>query len=128
MTDDNIVEAMARAIEERRDELIHQPIARIYGELARAALSVARPMIGAQRWRTIESAPKDGSEFLAYDRRAKKFDVCVIRDRFGDLVCEAVQYDSIYGPDVDEFGYDSVNITHWTPLPTPPATGEKENG
>jgi len=48
MTDDKIVEAMARAIEERRDELIHQPLARIYGELARAALSVARPMIEAQ--------------------------------------------------------------------------------
>lgn len=70
MTDDKIVEAMARAIEERRDELIHQPLAHIYGELARAALSVARPMIeaaarraGAEEMR--ERAAKVSEEYQA---------------------------------------------------------------
>lgn len=69
-------------------------------------------------WRPIETAPKDGVEFLAYDSRTKKFDVAV-RVKNG---AEAVQYDGEFGPSSDEFGHDPKGITHWMPLPAPPTS------
>lgn len=72
-------------------------------------------------WRPIETAPKDGTEFLAYDSHAKKQDVCNWV-QFGAQRGEvwATQSDSEYGPGKDEFGYLPQHITHWMPLPEPP--------
>lgn len=144
MTDDEIVEAMARALEpetwrslDNEAQCAFSLVGRDWYERmkmeslrkASAALSVARPMIEAQRWRSIESAPKDGSEFLAYDRVAKKFDACTMIKFSGDSWgCRQTQYDGEYGPFEWDFGYDWRNITHWMSLPSPPATGENENG
>jgi hypothetical protein len=73
-------------------------------------------------WRPIETAPKDDSEFLAWDSGARKMDVCTMQRAGGpyEWQCWAVQVDGEYGPDPDDFGYANKNITHWMPLPTPP--------
>ena len=56
-------------------------------------------------WQPIDTAPTDGSEFLAYDPVAKKFDVCVMHESVVGLgwVCHATQSDGEYGPYEDEF-------------------------
>lgn len=80
----------------------------------------------SDEWRTIDSAPKDGSEFLAYDATTGKQDVCYIRRENGWV--EAVQCDGEYGPHDGEFAGDLIvdgerlwsKITHWMPLPEPP--------
>lgn len=75
-------------------------------------------------WKPIESAPKDGTEFLGYAAKKGKFDVCawvvgsINRKSGEDGAFETVQHDSQYGPDDDEFGY--WDATHWMPLPPPP--------
>jgi hypothetical protein len=74
-------------------------------------------------WQPIDTAPKDGSEFLAYDTRTRKMDVCysyVFNANSQLWFVRAVQSDSEYGPDPEDFGYDSDDITHWRPLPDPP--------
>lgn len=78
-------------------------------------------------WRPIDSAPKDGTEFLAYDSAARKQDVCIFKNlrapSFEPLwICQPVQVDGAYGPLNDEFGYDWKHITHWQPLPEPPSS------
>lgn len=72
-------------------------------------------------WQPIGTAPKDGTEFLAYDASTNKMDVAVMSDWF-DLgwVCRPVQSDCELGPSDDEFGYDLRGPTHWMPLPDPP--------
>jgi hypothetical protein len=67
-------------------------------------------------WQPIETAPKDGTEFLGYDSLTRKMDVCVWQDWY----FYQVQCDGEMGPSDDEFGYDWKTITHWRPLPAPP--------
>lgn len=72
-------------------------------------------------WDLIETAPKDGSEFLAYDAASGKQDVahCVQSGPCkGDIM--AVQFDYEYLAEKDEFGGPDARITHWQPLPGPP--------
>jgi len=75
-------------------------------------------------WQPIETAPRDGSEFLAYDSRTKRQDVCHMRNfSLSDVknwVCQPSQFDGEYGPDNNDFGYEWGDITHWMPLPPPP--------
>lgn len=71
-------------------------------------------------WQPIETAPRDGTEFLAYDIQAKKQDVCHWSKNFEWF--EAVQSDGETGPWFGEFGRDREDITHWQPLPAPPTT------
>lgn len=73
-------------------------------------------------WQLIGTAPKDESEFLAYDSVSKKQDVAQWHEwGAGRGYFRAVQSDSEYGPYEDEFGHKSENITHWMPLPEPPS-------
>lgn len=72
-------------------------------------------------WQPIKTAPRDDTEFLAYDSVARKFDVCeMVQHVSGRWECRAVQFDREYGALSYEFGEDSRNITHWRPLPDPP--------
>lgn len=67
-------------------------------------------------WQPIETAPKDGTEILAFDPVADKCDVCYMqRSRIW-----STQSDGEYGPDDDEF--QATRATHWMPLPKPPVT------
>jgi len=59
----------------------------------------------------IDTCPKDGSEFLAYDPVARKFDVCLWRGNEP----RATQYDHEYGPLSDQF--QDERATLWWPLP-----------
>jgi hypothetical protein len=61
------------------------------------------------QWRTIESAPKD-SRILAYDPETGGQHVVYWVAAFSDFV--PVGWD-IYG--------DSITVSHWMPLPDPPA-------
>lgn len=71
-------------------------------------------------WQPIETAPRDGTEFLAYSTRCGKCDVVVWRD-FGSYgYFDPVQSDGECGPFENEFGYGSDDATHWMPLPEPP--------
>lgn len=72
------------------------------------------------KWQPIETAPKDGTEFLAYDSRTKKMDVCFMNNWHGPWTCQQSQMDGELGPFIDEFGHKSADITHWMPLPEPP--------
>ncbi len=74
-------------------------------------------------WQPIETAPRDGSEFLGYDSRTMKMDVCHMANISTQdplWICRQVQMDGEYGPDYNDFGYERKDITHWTPLPAPP--------
>ncbi len=65
-------------------------------------------------WRHIKHAPRDGTEFLAYDVLTKKFDVCnmqVMQVKGKEhWYASPVQYDGEYGPFTGQFGYDSKGI------------------
>lgn len=69
-------------------------------------------------WLDISTAPRDGTEFLGYDVRTKKMDVCWFFD--GEI--QPVQSDGYYGPDEMDFGFDWADIKFWMPLPTPPSS------
>lgn len=70
-------------------------------------------------WQPINTAPRDKSEFLAYDPVAKKYDVCTMEDwsnmRGEWWVCYPTQSDGEYGPCDDDFKYDRATL--WMPLP-----------
>ena len=74
-----------------------------------AALSASGPTGGG--WRPIETAPKDGVWFQAWDEKHNW------RDR--PAVC-TVRWDGKRFADHLAFTYG--NLTHWQPLPAPPAT------
>ena len=67
--------------------------------------------------RPIETAPKDGSEFLAYDPVARKFDVCEWYKfgKGGHGRVYQTQEDGEYGPREDDFQADRATL--WWPLP-----------
>lgn len=68
-------------------------------------------------WQLIETAPRD-IEILGYDSKVNKFDVIMWASWLRHFV--PTQTDGQFGPDKDEFGYNSKNITHWMFLPSPP--------
>lgn len=61
----------------------------------------------------IETCPEDGSEFLAYDPVAKKFDVCAYSDNWQRVV--STQTDLEFGPLEDDFQFERATL--WWPLP-----------
>ena len=81
-------------------------------------------------WQKIETCPRDGSEFLAYDERVGKMDVAYAvstKMKGGEFLrVYPVQMDGEMGPNEDEFGYAWDTITHWMPLPPAPHSPEKE--
>ncbi len=53
-------------------------------------------------WQPIETCPRDGSEFLAYDSKAGKMDVCVAYVYPGGFYVCQVQCDRELGAAVDQ--------------------------
>lgn len=80
--------------------------------------SLGRPSIPCQHgWRSIETAPKDGTAILIYgvwqgeiSKNPQYWDVFKAVHSFGEwLVC-----------DCDIYGATVLKPTHWQPLPKPP--------
>ncbi len=112
---DDVVERVARAIlaadESENDYLIQAAVPEAYATLlATAALAAA------WEWKPIETAPRDGTRFLA----------CFLKNRYEQIFPIAWSenvYDEGFGWTLDAGGsavlmYDQ--LTHWMPLPPPP--------
>lgn len=66
------------------------------------------------KWLPIETAPKDGTEFLGYN--PDLFGVCLAQwDTKGWFVDKDAQGGG---------GFENVELTHWMPLPKPPGPNE----
>ena len=87
----------------------------------RAVLAIALAAAAEERWQTIETAPKDGTEILAYRRDAGVF-TCLFTSEAKQLGPD------YYADDEDRWftvGGEDINDdmpTHWQPLPAPPRT------
>lgn len=102
----------------------------------RAALTAALSLSG---WRTIDSAPKDGTWIIAlrpecdlgrWDRVltvqwSDEYKAFIWADHFDVFKDDMEEKDDegffVFDP------YRSNDFTHWQPLPAPPATAGKEN-
>jgi hypothetical protein len=130
------IEAGKAAIEAKRAELQHLPLARIYGELTTACLTAALAVDGLalQGWQPIKSAPKDGTPV----------DLWCANSEFPNRVTDAQWRKPtesewfVHGGDgmktadaqwIDPCGWPmggDESPTHWMPLPAPPAASEGE--
>lgn len=74
-----------------------------------------------KEWQPIETAPKDGTELLLYERRERLIDDDFIevdyvftgwwnKESYINACWECLEYDAF-----------SHNPTHWMPLPKPPS-------
>jgi hypothetical protein len=68
-------------------------------------------MIG--EWQPIETAPKDGTNFLACSEASSVF-----LAHYANGIVDS----SSWG---DDYGYMERRATHWMPLPAPPSTDDK---
>lgn len=114
-THQDAVEAAARAIHERGEEALpartRLPWAQASAPVRSARLADAQAAIAAylaHLWRPIETAPKDGTHFLAYEPAGDMYRAAYDRD--GALACICGQ-PVVYTPEP----------TLWMPLPAPPA-------
>ena len=69
-------------------------------------------------WQPIETAPKDGTELLLYcgDRWGG-----IIVGHYGDLLLLNDATDEWETETCWQSGLDKCRVTHWIPLPKPPA-------
>ena len=61
-------------------------------------------------WQPIETAPKDGSDFLAYHSERRLHYVCYAVTAKDGGVAVVLNHDATY----------LKSVTHWMPLPQPP--------
>ena len=76
------------------------------------------------KWRPIESAPRDGTRFLAYrPLAAKSFDPVIKIVRGVPVSNEP--WECTVPPGMDNSNYTDglCKATHWMPLPEPPEVG-----
>ena len=74
-------------------------------------------------WQPIETAKDGPAAFLAYDVRTGKMDVCeMMYTPTGRPYVMTIEPNQEYGPEPEEFGYDSGDIKFWMPLPSPPSS------
>jgi len=98
---------------------------------------IARINRTMSEWRTIESAPKDGTEVLVY--RDGEYAVAVWRNPYFDTI-EQAEWISLSAKGADgtrscvrmeaRFPYEKVHFgtpTHWMPLPEPPRSVRVED-
>lgn len=76
-------------------------------------------MASPEKWRPIETAPKDGTRFLACE-----FLLSPGRPVAHVFMCHYWAGDHQNAPQFMRYGAGS-NPTHWTPLPAPPEGREK---
>lgn len=88
--------------------LADQPLMGDQGASRDHALTVGVALDG---WQTMDTAPRDGSRFLAYEeeRESKRYE-CWWQEDFGHWEGWQDDWDS------------EVNPSHWMPLPAPPSS------
>jgi hypothetical protein len=132
---EQIVEAVARAIRIRRwtrngcgqaYDIDTRPLDETEIEDARAAIAAARPMIEAEAWRPIESAPRDGTWILVRGRNSAGHPmipvVCAWGTGFGRHA-SGRWVDSATLSDMSALEADVPHgsMADWCPLPAPPS-------
>lgn len=120
------LEKIASGEEEEYDEELRAPVivpmdAERLSDIARAALSALPRAEADDGWRTIESAPKDGTRLLVFGGGADKVEVCAWCERVG-----AWDLDHTMLEDWDNQPDGYSRPSHWRPLPAPPTqAGER---
>jgi hypothetical protein len=115
MADTTIVDNNMTDLETTAAERVLRDRYRALAEIARLAAERAAALrFPADGWRTIESAPKDGSDFL----------VCLWGTTMAVVSYKAPENNAIpaycwYTLDGPSYHRDAP--THWQPLPSPPA-------
>lgn len=94
----------------------HDPLRRFYGETSKILKNTPFPAPHENGWSPIETAPKDGQQFLVYREDAGVFVAWWESDRDdGDEI--------MWTPEGEDLTAD--HPTHWMPFPKPPIKGEK---
>lgn len=101
----------------------------VYHELLRDVKNALRQLLDAQKWREIETAPKDGTPVLLCDERTGSMRWAV----WAQLPSHAEGHNSDWLGWRDgtiEAGGQTVGVipTHWRPLPLPPLKEQGEHG
>jgi hypothetical protein len=80
-------------------------------DLMEDAASALRQLLEERKWKTIESAPKDGTEILI---RGTAYSMLV-----PDPITTVAKWDNGWWGNHHN-APDYTNVTHWMPLPAPP--------
>jgi len=125
MTDD-ITKHKENYADKVLDQVVHLK-RKLSGALSEkdAALARVKELEAAQQWRTIESAPKDGTWFLGYFGHLQ---IGAIPCHYSQDIRIGHEGEHFYGMfGVGELYGDQFILwpTHWMPLPAPPETGDK---
>jgi len=73
-------------------------------------------------WQTFETAPKDGSVFIAWDSQGYSNVECTCFVTFWDADEEGNVEQFVLVSNAIGEASDDVNFTHWMPLPTAPVS------
>lgn len=81
-------------------------------------------------WQPIKTAPIDGSKILAvggnFGDYSKGFHILIVRRSYGRWVTVGAQEENDEDYDEELDALDSDNLTHWQPLPSPPANSQSD--
>lgn len=115
MTDTETVNKVAEAMRAKREELIARPLASIWPDLARAAISAM------QGWRPIDEAPKDGTKLLVYSPE-DEYPVIAHWEAYDQEDAQEYGADGYwsYSESLIADVYGECTPTHFMPLPLPP--------
>ena len=67
-------------------------------------------------WKPIKTAPKDGSQFLAYSEQTGDIGICSRHDPGGEARNPRHHYEAW----LVDYDHPDAKPTHWMPLPPPP--------
>ena len=109
-----------------------RPIDGLFVDICRAFVALAKE----REWRPIETAPRDGTQILACAQLSEHLTAAIISsqghlpdlsivkwdDREKDFIAMADGYMSIKSQGDNWTTYHEPYVTHWMPLPIPPAT------
>lgn len=115
MTDDT-VKKVAEAMRAKREELIARPLASIWPDLARAAISAM------QGWRPIDDEARSGNAILAVENfQRASYDENGENEKLHPEEFAVVWWSKKRGLWVGfGLGLESFEPTHYMPLPLPP--------
>jgi len=71
-------------------------------------------------WRTMETAPKDGTTIIICNADAEEPDPCTAHYRDGRWVCTTKEDWDQGAPEFREYAWHLPEPTHWMPRPAPP--------